>query len=190
MICEDNANLILTNNNAHLWLGNRKAALDFNLLKDNNITVIINCTKEIPFIHKLHNNTNKPFKLETIRIPIYDSDHESDNNELYKSLEDLMNFLDIKFINEKRNILIHCAAGVSRSASVAAAYIFYTIKYNDKGYSKKNISDCQLMHNVIAYIVKRRPCTFYYGSKLNFKNALQKYFNITFNYPGDCVQNS
>ena len=54
-----------------LWLGNSKAALDINFLKQNKIDLIINCTPNIPFIS---NNIN----IETYRIPVNDSLLERD----------------------------------------------------------------------------------------------------------------
>ena len=181
MGCDDDANLIVTDGPAHLWLGNRNAALNFNFLKDANISVIINCTKEIPFIHEINNKDYTPLNIETIRIPIYDSNSNSDNKILYDALKPTLEFLDTKFLKEKKNILIHCAAGKSRSASVIAAFIFYMIKYKSNHYKKKplGLSDKVLMNNVITYIVKRRPCAFYYGRIVNFKKALESFFNIT-----------
>ena len=178
MGCDDNANLIISNNNANLWLGNYKAALDFNFLKENNISVIINCTKEIPFIFEI---SKAPLKLETIRIPIYDSNSERDNSLLMDNLKNVLEFVHNKFFKEHKNILIHCAVGKSRSASVVAAFLYYSIKKSRKNIA--NTTDDQLMNNVIKYIISKRPCTFYYGTRVNFREALQTFFKIKFNYP-------
>ena len=181
MVCDNNADLIIIDNGNTIWLGNFHSALDFNFLKHNNINVIINCTKEIPFIYDILDNT--PLHLETVRIPLYDTPDIKDNKMLYNHLKKTIEFINLKFFNEHKNILIHCAAGKSRSASVLAGFLFYNIinSHNityDK--YKYTISNSQIMNNVIKHIIKRRPCAFYYGKKFNFKNALQSYFNIMF----------
>lgn len=183
MGCSDNVNLVLTYKGANLWLGNYKAALDYNFLKDNNISVVINCTREIPFIYNI---TDKPLKLETIRIPVFDTSLNNDNKIMKDKLEYVIPFINTKFFKEHKNILIHCAAGKSRSATVVAAFIFNytknTIK-NSKYDTSKVAKDDQIMINAIKYIINKRNCTFYYGSKVNFKKALEEYLNIHFEFP-------
>ena len=66
-----------------------------------------------------------------------------------------------------KNILIHCAAGISRSSSVVAAYL---IKYH-----KMEID------NSITFIRTKRPIAFYYGTKVNFKRALKQLYIDTQN---------
>ena len=185
-MCTNNADLILTNENTSLWLGNSRAALDFNFLKKNNISVIVNCTDEIPFIYNIMNikSISPHLHIESTRIPIYDSPLYKDNHKLYISLKDVLRFIKTKFFKEHKNILIHCAAGMSRSASVMAAFLFKNMKDNqlnnkisDKTLNK--LSDNEIMNNIIQYIIKKRSCAFYYGTKLNFKDALNSYFNLT-----------
>lgn len=186
MVCNNNANLILSDNGNNIWLGNFHSALDFNFLKNNNIKVIVNCTKEIPFIYDI---TDIPLHLETVRIPLYDTPNVEDNKILYNHLTNIIEFINTKFFKEHKNILIHCAAGKSRSASVLAAFLFYNIVNKNNVHSDKLVNytlsnnDNQIMKNVIKHIIKRRPCAFYYGSKINFKNALQSFFHITFTFP-------
>ena len=178
--CDNDADLIITDNGNTIWLGNYYSALNFNFLKNNNINVVINCTKEIPFIYEM---LDIPLHLETVRIPLHDTSNIEDNTILYTHLEKIIEFINLKFFKQHKNILIHCAAGKSRSASVLAGFLFYNIinSHNityDK--YKYTISNSQIMNNVIKHIIKRRPCAFYYGKKFNFKNALQSYFNIMF----------
>jgi len=191
MGCDDNANLILTYEGSHLWLGNYKAALDYHFLKDNNISVVINCTREIPFIY---NVTNKPLKLETLRIPVFDTPFNKDNQIMKDNLQYVIPFINTKFFKEHKNILVHCAAGKSRSATVVSAFIFNYVKNTIKNsnnvpgkvaskVASKVAKDDQIMINAIKYIIKKRNCAFYYGSKVNFKKALQEYLNIKFEFP-------
>lgn len=189
--CDDNANLILTYKNTNLWIGNSKAALDYNFLKNNNIGVVVNCTKDIPFIYNL---TNKPIKIETVRIPIFDTSSTTDNKIMKEKLDDVIPFMNTKFFKEHKNILVHCAAGKSRSASVVAAFLYNFIKNIDKDFLKRSLgkndsykiaNDDQIMINVIKYIISKRSCTFFYGSKVNFTNALREYSGTQFKFPSN-----
>jgi protein tyrosine phosphatase len=102
----ENANLILP----RLWLGNRIAASDPDFLKSNNITVVFNCTKDLPF---------HPSVLRKYRLPVDDNlqAQEIANMELwapeavYKVLQEY---------SRGSNILIHCFAGMQRSAALMA----------------------------------------------------------------------
>jgi len=57
-----------------LWLGNYKCALDKSFLKAKDISVIINCTPNKPFITEMENDDD----IETYRIPVNDSLLERD----------------------------------------------------------------------------------------------------------------
>jgi protein tyrosine phosphatase len=174
-MCDSNANLILKENNTSLWLGNQNAALDLDFLKREKISVIVNCTTHVPFIYEIQNIPTN-IHLETIRIPVNDSSSESDNLIMAIDLYKILPFLYKKFRNENKNILIHCYAGVSRSASVTAAFLFYILKKENSKNIK--ISNKDLLHNIINYIRKKRQCTFFYGTRFNFKNALYKFIDV------------
>ena len=88
--CDKNANIIITYENTNLWIGNYKAALDYDFLKNNNISVIVNCTKEIPFIYDI---VDKPIKLETVRIPIFDTTSDIDNKIMNDKLDYVIPFI-------------------------------------------------------------------------------------------------
>lgn len=177
-MCTNNADLVLSNNNTYLWLGNFSSALNFNFLKNNNISVIVNCTYEIPFIYDINLKFNSYLHVESIRIPIGDTNEPYDNLTLSLALPKVINFIKTKFFKEHKNILIHCAAGKSRSASVLAAFLFDSIKEKNNK-QEQNISDNELMINIIHYIIDKRSCTFYYGTKFNFLSALNSQFNLT-----------
>jgi hypothetical protein len=57
----DKANLIIP----RLWLGNKKAAEDTTFLQENNINVVFNCTKTLPFA---------PCVERQYRVPVDDND--------------------------------------------------------------------------------------------------------------------
>jgi dual specificity MAP kinase phosphatase len=108
MISKNNADLILPG----LWLGNGKASLDDKFLRDNKIHAVFNCTKDLPF----HSSVNRRF-----RVPVDDNlrQEEIRNMELW-SFETIY-----KLTKEHKqgNVLVHCYAGMQRSAAVVAMYL-------------------------------------------------------------------
>ena len=91
----DNANQIIPN----LWLGNRNSPTEYANLKKNNIKLIINCTKDL--------NYCVPSDIHTIRLAINDANTEESN----------------RILGEKMGVLVHCWAGMQRSATVVICYL-------------------------------------------------------------------
>jgi len=102
-----------------IWLGDYTSAKDKDFLKDNNIQVIINCTIDLDFTEE---------NLIKIRIPLEDDEQEI----LY--FERLMP-MGAELINNfsNKNILVHCFAGMNRSATIIAAYL---INYKNMYYKE------------------------------------------------------
>lgn len=128
----DNANEIIK----RLWIGNRNASQDTAFLKKNGINVVFNCTKDIPF---------HPLIKRCYRVPVDDNlqTEEIRNMELW-SFE-----IVSKLCHEYKlgnTILVHCAAGMQRSAAVVAMFLLATAK----------ISSDEAM----AYIRSKRPIAF------------------------------
>lgn len=99
-----------------IWLGNRQAALDGNWLSQKKISTVFNCTKDIPFY---------PTVQRRYRVPIDDNlqAEEIRNLELW-SYE-----LVYKMIKEYKTgqpMLVHCAAGMQRSAAALAMFLIAT----------------------------------------------------------------
>jgi len=141
----ENANLIIP----RLWLGNKKAALDNRFLQDNNITVVFNCTKDIPF-------TNLP--VAKYRVPV-------DDNLQPAEIQNLLNWapeIVYKVLNEYKQgktILIHCYAGVQRSAAVMAMTLMVIMR---------SPSDV-----IIPYIREKRPIAFF--PQANFGRSIVEF---------------
>ena len=100
---DDPMNYIIDN----IYLGDSEAAADEEYLKQYNITTVVNCAEEIPSNYK---------DIKVLEIKLYDAIEQN----LFPKFE-----VAYKFIkkNSEHNILIHCAAGMSRSASLVAFYI-------------------------------------------------------------------
>ena len=135
-----------------LWLGNAEASQDIAFLKDKRIDAVFNCTKNLPFVHSVKRK---------YRLPVDDNlqDEEIRNMELM-SCE-----VVYKVIHEYKQgpILVHCAAGMQRSAAVVAMFLIAT----------KGMKTDQ----AITYIRQRRPIAFQPGP--NFIKAI-KGFETTF----------
>ena len=129
-----------------VWLGNRLASMDDAFLKQNNITTVFNCTKDLPF----HSSIKKRY-----RVPVDDNlQHEEIRNMELWSYE-----IVYKLTKEHKhgNILVHCYAGMQRSAAVIA--MFLIANYNMK------------KDNAIAYIKRKRSIAFWPFT--NFGKAIQ-----------------
>lgn len=180
----ENANLIIpeTSSNGTLWLGNYKSALDIEFIKQNNISVIVNCSVDLPYIYDIIDvNSHGLSKLETFRIPVYDSLLDHDIYIMEQYYHTVIPFIIKKLLKEHKNILVHCHAGAQRSASVVAAVLYVLIDnnimlFNEINYSSKD----KLMKNIIKYILAKRPRAFSYGFRVNFKKSLETFFNIKF----------
>lgn len=93
-----------------LWLGNAKSSMDENFIRQHNIVVVFNCTKNLPF---------SPIIPIQYRIPVDDNLEEQEirNMELWS---DEIAYKIIKEYVEGKTILVHCAAGMQRSAASVA----------------------------------------------------------------------
>ncbi len=96
-----------------LWLGNKTAAADEAWLKQQNITVVFNCTKTLPFANTIR---------RMYRIPVDDNLEAGE----ISNLADWAAETQVKLYREYqagRNILVHCHAGMQRSAAVVAMFL-------------------------------------------------------------------
>ena len=104
----------------NIWLGNRHSALDKDFLREKKIRVIINCSKNLEFTDKKG--------IIKIRIPIDDDLRTKSNQDMYNEYLKIIPKLK-KYIDKNSNILVHCRAGMQRSASVIAAYLMNYHRY-------------------------------------------------------------
>jgi len=100
----------------NLWVGNSKASSDSEIMKD--IDVVLNCTDSLPFNYE---------ELKNHRLSISSNMDTTDIKNIESYLEmsaDLIN----SYLNDKKNILVHCDNGCQRSCSIILAFL---IKYKD-----------------------------------------------------------
>lgn len=94
-----------------LYLGNERDAAELERLRRHNITYVLNVTAHVPQYWHAHGIRYK-------RIPASDSAQQN----LKQYFEEAIEYIDDARQNGA-NVLIHCHAGVSRSATITIAYI-------------------------------------------------------------------
>ena len=131
----------------NIYLGNLTCVHNIEFLKKNKISVVVNCSKTIPFQNQLNNIVN-------YRVDINDDLSHGYVVSLIPYIIRLVPIL-INHIDKGQRILIHCRAGMQRSASVVAAVLMKKYKLNkseaiSRIQSKRNIAFRPFPHFGIA----------------------------------------
>ena len=144
------------NNNADeilpgLWLGNSQSSQDEVFLRTHNIESVFNCTKNLPFHPTIRNR---------FRVPVDDNLQEEEirNLELW-SYEAIYKLL--REVKKGKGVLVHCAAGMQRSAAVTAMFLVATQGMN--------------WEEARRYIKQRRAIAFF--PTANFEKAIVGFYN-------------
>jgi len=151
-----NANEILPG----LWLGNKASSQDKEWLREKQIGVIFNCTKDLPFVDT---------SLTLYRVPLDDNLEPSE----IRNLEHWSWETIYKLHSERKKgkkILVHCFAGMQRSAAVVAMYLIAMFRCTTA--------------EAIAFIKRRRPIAFhtnanFYESIKGFEDGFRKMITTT-----------
>ena len=133
-----------------IWLGNRKAALDTKWLSQNKINIVFNATKDIPFV---------PTIEKQYRIPVDDNLQPEEIRNMTLWCHEAV-YKVIKEHNSGKPILIHCMAGMQRSAAIVAMTLIAT-----RGYTAEQ---------AITYIQGIRPIAFRPG--VNFRDSIVSFY--------------
>ncbi|XP_073973401.1 mitogen-activated protein kinase phosphatase 3 [Rhodnius prolixus] len=116
----------------HLFLGNAANSEDLETLTKHNIKYILNVTPNLPNVFEATGD------IKYMKIPI--ADHWSQNLTSYfpKSIE----FID-EARSQKKGVLVHCVAGVSRSVTITLAYLMGRL--------------CFSMNDAFCWVRQRKP---------------------------------
>jgi atypical dual specificity phosphatase len=132
---------------SRLWLGNKQAAADEDWLRKHNITVVFNCTKTLPFAENIP---------RMYRVPVDDNlEPEEIANMAAWAAE-----TQVKLLREYkagRTILVHCHAGMQRSAAVVAMFLITTTGMS--------------ADEAIAFVKSKRPIAFFPSA--NFEKSIR-----------------
>jgi rhodanese-related sulfurtransferase len=132
-----------------VWLGNRFAALDEEWLSENEIDTVFNCTKDLPFHKSIENR---------FRVPVDDNLEAVEINNMTKWSPEIA-YKILREYKAGKNILVHCAAGMQRSA---AAMVFFLITLTGENAPK-----------LMSMIRKKRPIAFVPNA--NFRKSIEYY---------------
>uniref|UniRef100_A0A3Q3W9H5 protein-tyrosine-phosphatase n=1 Tax=Mola mola TaxID=94237 RepID=A0A3Q3W9H5_MOLML len=128
-----------------LYLGNEKDAQDLDLLLRLNIGYVVNVTTHLPLYHV---NSGLRYK----RLPATDNSKQN----LRQYFEEVFEFIEA--YQSGRGVLVHCQAGVSRSATIVIAYLMkHTL---------------MTMTDAYKYVRSRRPVV---SPNLNFMGQLLEF---------------
>jgi len=133
-----------------LWLGSIKAATSTQWLGEQGIKAVFNCTKDIIFPPNIHRK---------YRVPVDDNLQRAE----IRNLELWSYEIVFKMIREYKTgdpILVHCAAGMQRSAACVAMFLIAT----------RNMRPDQAME----FIQERRPIAF--RPAANFQQAIEGFY--------------
>jgi protein tyrosine phosphatase len=129
-----------------LWLGNKRASTDENFIRKHGINVVFNCTKDLPF---------SPLIPHQYRVPVDDNLQPAEITNMANWSPEIMYKLMAEY-NRGGVILVHCFAGMQRSAAVVAMFLI-------------TLSG-QPASQVIPYIRSRREVAFF--PEVNFKQSI------------------
>lgn len=120
----------------HLYISDFSSACDIDTLNKYNITHIITIIPGVAAIY--------PDKFTYLTIDVVDRSYS--NIEIY--FNDANTFIE-NAINEGGNVLIHCQKGISRSATIAMAYLIMKKKYTyEDAYIKMKEARCCINPNL------------------------------------------
>ena len=117
-----------------IWIGNHRSSMDGDFLQKERINVVFNCTRDHPF-----------FNYTSIRYRLDVHDRASDLLRMRKKI-DWASYMLNRHMQKGDRILIHCHAGLQRSATLLA---YTLIRYKQ-----------MTMKDAVSLIRSRRPMAF------------------------------
>lgn len=148
-----------------IWLGNYAASQDENFIRSKRIGVIINCSKHIPFLKTVDTLKYNLF----VDDPGMEADHFESNIQVMKKHLGRLTRNIYYWKNKGLNVLVHCHAGMQRSAGLVLAYLM-RYHYVPKSREKEHVEESY--NKSKKHILDKRDIAFNRGTSVNFKTAI------------------
>jgi len=139
-----------------LYIGNMNTARNKMFFTQKGIGAVLNLTPDVPHYFASPNSN-----IEYMRISVDDSLKKEDFEKMYKCFPCIVNFIMKNHYIDGKSVLVHCHAGMQRSAAAVAAFLIKVHK--------------SPLPNVIDFMIKKRPIVFGGGRSINFKQSLDWY---------------
>lgn len=97
-----------------LYIGNFESPHDKDFLVENNIKLIVNCTKTY--------NYKLPSNIQKIRLNITDVNTPENNIIIANNIDKILEIINI-YLKSEEGVLVHCHMGQQRSAAVIVCYL-------------------------------------------------------------------
>jgi protein-tyrosine phosphatase len=98
----------------NLWVGSQGDSENEKFMKRNNIYLVVNASRNIPMSFS--------DKIMSYRVPVHD--HPDENETMARHIPIVVQTID-NVLRYGRGVLVHCRAGMQRSATVVAAYLMW-----------------------------------------------------------------
>lgn len=133
-----------------LWIGSKGNATSASWVRDHNIKFIVNVSRDIP----------TPFSssINTYRIPVDDARDE--NGSIIKHWPITSAAID-DVLAHGGGVLVHCYAGIQRSAATVTAYLMW--------------KRCLTARDAMKLVNSKKGETFNWGQRATFWEALRKW---------------
>ncbi len=132
-----------------LWLGNFESSRDNTFIMTNRITVVFNCTKDLPFSGHI------PVQY---RIPLDDNLEEDEIRNMGLWADEIA-YKIVSHVLQGHRILVHCMAGMQRSAACVAISLIVLNQYHTM--------------DAVQFIRSKRQIAFYPSA--NFIRSIQHF---------------
>jgi protein-tyrosine phosphatase len=134
-----------------LYLGDYDAATNIRFVKEAKIQGIVNLAAGLE--NKFDRKSKTPFINYLEDVQIYDNPNEDIIAASIKSIPFIHQHL-----SQNKNVLVHCAAGISRSVSIVCAYLMFLNKWN--------------FFDALDYVQQKRPSSLSPNPNVGFRRQL------------------
>uniref|UniRef100_A0A6C0JRA2 Dual specificity phosphatase catalytic domain n=1 Tax=viral metagenome TaxID=1070528 RepID=A0A6C0JRA2_9ZZZZ len=137
-----------------LWLSGEGGAQSREFFEKENIKGVVNCTPSTLNAYAAHG-------IEYLRIPVNDSTDKEDLELMDEYIDLAVEWLRVHHKLQGLNVLVHCAQGIQRSATVVCCYLqkHWGLKFKE----------------AVEFMIIRRQAVFYNGDKMTFRSLLENY---------------